>query len=50
MNLADNSGTQKKEYLKAKINELETSNKNKNIRDLHRGINDFQKGYQPRIW
>jgi hypothetical protein len=37
-----------KEYLKAKINELETNSKNKNIRDLYRGINDFKKGYQPR--
>jgi hypothetical protein len=32
----------KKEYLKAKINELETNSKNKNIRDLYRGINDFK--------
>jgi len=24
-------------------------NKNKNIRDLYRGINKFKKGYQPRI-
>jgi hypothetical protein len=39
----------KKEYLKGKINELETSNKNKNIRDLYRGINEFKKGYKPRI-
>jgi hypothetical protein len=38
----------KKEYLKAKINELETNSKNMNIRDLYRGINDFKKGYQPR--
>jgi hypothetical protein len=36
------------EYLKGKINELET-NKIKNIRDLYRGINEFKKGYQPRI-
>jgi hypothetical protein len=35
--------------LKGKINELETNNKNKNIRDLYRGINGFKKGYQPRI-
>jgi hypothetical protein len=34
-------------YLKGKINELATHSKNKNIRDLYRGINDF-KGYQPR--
>jgi hypothetical protein len=38
----------KKEYLKAKINELETNSKNENLRDLYRGINDFKKGYQPR--
>jgi hypothetical protein len=29
----------KKECLRGKINELETNNKNKNIRDLYRGIN-----------
>jgi hypothetical protein len=34
--------------LKAKIDELETNSKSRNIRDLHRGINDFKKGYQPR--
>jgi hypothetical protein len=39
----------KREYLKGKIHELETNNKNKNIRDLYRGINEFKKGYQPRI-
>jgi hypothetical protein len=38
----------KREYLKAKINELEINSKNKNIRELYRGINDFKKGYQPR--
>ena len=38
----------KKEYFKAKIDELETDNKIKNIRDLYRGISDFKKGYQPR--
>jgi hypothetical protein len=35
--------------LKGKIKELETNNKNKNIRDLYRGINEFKKVYQPRI-
>jgi hypothetical protein len=40
--------TKKEEYLKNKINELETNSKNKNIRDLYRGINEFKKGYQPR--
>jgi hypothetical protein len=39
----------KKEYLKGKINKLGTNNKNKNIRDLYRDINEFKKGYQPRI-
>jgi hypothetical protein len=38
----------KREYLKDKINELESNNKNKNIRDLCRGINEFKKGCQPR--
>jgi hypothetical protein len=39
----------KREYLKDKVNELKTDNKNKNIGDLYRGINEFKKGYQPRI-
>jgi predicted transcriptional regulator len=39
----------KKEFLKEKIYELETNSKNKNIRDLHRGIKEFKKGYQPII-
>jgi len=46
--LADISGTNKKAYLRAKIEELETNSKIQNIRDLYRGINDFKKGYQPR--
>jgi hypothetical protein len=29
----------KREYLKDKINELATNSKNKNIRDLYKGIN-----------
>jgi len=37
----------KKEYLKAKIEELETNGKINNIRDLCRDISDFKKGYQP---
>ena len=37
----------KKAYLKAKIEELETNSKIKNIRDLYRGIKDFKKSYQP---
>jgi hypothetical protein len=39
----------KSEYLKGKINELETNNKNKNIRDMYSGINEFKRGYQHRI-
>jgi len=39
---------QEREYLKGKINKLETNNKNKNIRDVYRGINEFKKVYQPR--
>jgi hypothetical protein len=38
----------KREYLKDKINELATNSKNKHIRDLHRGIKEFKRGYQPR--
>jgi hypothetical protein len=34
--------------MKAKIEELETDSKTKNIRDLYRGTNDFETGYQPR--
>jgi hypothetical protein len=36
------------EYLKDKINELQTNNKNKYIRDLYRSINEFAKDYQAR--
>jgi hypothetical protein len=39
----------KREYLKDIIDDIETNNNNKNIRDLYRGINEFKKGYQPRI-
>ena len=48
MKLADISGTKKKEYLKANIDELETNSKMKNVRDLYRGSSDFKKSYQPR--
>jgi len=37
-----------KPCLKAKIEELETSSRIKNIRDLYWGISDFKKSYQPR--
>jgi hypothetical protein len=32
----------KRDYLKGKINELQANNKNKNIRDLYRGMNEFK--------
>jgi hypothetical protein len=35
------------EYLKDKINEPEGNSKNKNIRDLHRGMDEFKKTYKP---
>jgi hypothetical protein len=38
----------KREYPNGKINELPMNCKNKNIRDMYRGINEFKKGYQPR--
>jgi hypothetical protein len=38
----------KREYLKDNINELATNSKNKNIRDLYRGIHEFKRGFQPR--
>jgi hypothetical protein len=37
-----------REYLKDKIHELATNSKNKNIRDLYRGINEFKRDYQSR--
>jgi hypothetical protein len=37
----------KEEYLKDKINELESESKNKNIRNMYRGINEFKQGYEP---
>jgi hypothetical protein len=38
----------KRKYLKDKINKLESNSKNKNIRDLYRGINEFKNGFRPR--
>jgi hypothetical protein len=35
--------------MKAKIDDLETNSKTKNIRDLCRGISVLKKGYQSRI-
>ena len=39
----------KRGYLKEKLNEVETNSKNKNIRDLYKGIKEFKNGYQPRV-
>jgi hypothetical protein len=38
----------KRQYIKERINEFATNSKNKHIRDLYRGINEFKRGYQPR--
>jgi hypothetical protein len=38
----------KREYLKDKTNELESNSKNRYIKDLYRGINEFKNDYQPR--
>ncbi|KAJ4427249.1 hypothetical protein ANN_24867 [Periplaneta americana] len=39
----------KRGYLKEKLNVVETNSKNKNIRDLYKGIKEFKNGYQPRV-
>jgi hypothetical protein len=40
----------KKEYLKAKINELVTKkSKNKNIRDMYRGIEELRRVNNPEL-
>jgi hypothetical protein len=36
-----------KEYLRDKFNELLTNSKNKDIRDLYRGTNEFKRSYHP---
>jgi hypothetical protein len=41
-------GNNYREHLKDKINERESNSKNKNIKDLYRGISEFKKGCQPR--
>jgi hypothetical protein len=40
--------TKKRQYMKDKVNELATNSRNKNIRELYRGINKFRRDYQPR--
>ena len=36
--------------MKAKVNKLEENSKNKNIREMNKGINEIKKGYQPRAY
>jgi hypothetical protein len=48
LKLVDIPEKKKKQYLKGKIDELQTNSKTKTMRDLYRDINDFKKGYQPR--
>jgi hypothetical protein len=45
--LADISGT-KRRHVRAKMEELGTNSKIKNIRDLYSGINECKEGYKPR--
>jgi hypothetical protein len=42
-----NFKNKKREYLKDKVNALDTNSKNENIRKLYRDINECKKGYQP---
>jgi hypothetical protein len=46
--LSEHLKNKKREYFKDRINELESNIKNKNIRDLYRGTNEFKKGHQLR--
>jgi len=39
---------ERREYLKTKLNYLETNSTTKTVRDLWRCLNAFQKGHQPR--
>ena len=40
----------KRDYMKAKVNELEENSKNKNIWKMFKGNSEFKKGYQPRAY
>jgi hypothetical protein len=40
--------SKKREYLKGKITDIELNSKNKNIRDMYRGITEFKNGNQPK--
>ncbi|KAJ4435949.1 hypothetical protein ANN_18572 [Periplaneta americana] len=39
----------KRDYLKKKLNKIERNSRNKNIRDLHKGIKEFKNEYQARV-
>ncbi|KAJ4432287.1 hypothetical protein ANN_20905 [Periplaneta americana] len=39
----------KRDYLKEKLNEVETNSKDKNIRGLYKGIKEFKNRYQVRV-
>jgi hypothetical protein len=42
--LVDISGPREMGYMKHKIDDLEINSKNKNTKDLYRGISEFNKG------
>jgi hypothetical protein len=44
----DTSGTKRGNIWKLKLKNFKTNSEIKNIRNLYRGISDFEKGYQPR--
>ena len=35
--------------MKEKVNKIEENSKNKNIREMYKGINEFKKSYQLRV-
>jgi hypothetical protein len=35
--------------VKAKVNKLDENSTNKNIWEMHKGINECKKGYRPRV-
>jgi hypothetical protein len=41
------SRKRKRDYMKAKFKNLEENSKDKNIREMYKGIIEFKKGYQP---
>ena len=36
--------------MKAKVNKLDENSTNKNIWEMHKGINECKKGYKPRAY